>query len=135
MYFSKIFQLKGLEPKNKGCTTFYECCDLTKKVYLIYIEEQLQQGKRVPWFFGWATVDQVKVRPKDCLTLCFSIVYIIQQHFTFTKKQLVNYINTLCRFPMFSQCDLKLCFSIESAILSQLFFENDFLGGHEFYFN
>ena len=44
----KIYQLKGLEPKNKGCTTFYECCDLTKKVYLIYIEEQLQQGKRVP---------------------------------------------------------------------------------------
>ena len=72
--------------------------------------------------FGWATVDQVKVRPKDCLTLCFSIVYIIQQHFTFTKKQLVNYINTLCRFPMFSQCDLKLCFSKESAILYHSYF-------------
>ena len=33
--FTKIFQLKGLKPKNKGCTNFYECCDLTKKVYLI----------------------------------------------------------------------------------------------------
>ena len=32
--FTKIFQLKGLKPKNKGHTNFYECCDLTKKVYL-----------------------------------------------------------------------------------------------------
>ena len=24
----------GLKPKNKGCANFYECCDLTKKVYL-----------------------------------------------------------------------------------------------------
>ena len=30
-----IFQLKGLKPKNKGHTNFYECCDLTKKVYLM----------------------------------------------------------------------------------------------------
>ena len=26
----------GLKPKNKGCANFYECCDLTKKVYLKY---------------------------------------------------------------------------------------------------
>ena len=32
---SKIYQLKGLEPKNKGHTNFYECFDLTKKVYLM----------------------------------------------------------------------------------------------------
>ena len=31
---SKIFPLKGLKPKNKGHTKFYECCDLTKKVYM-----------------------------------------------------------------------------------------------------
>ena len=31
----KIFQLKGLKPKNKGHTDFYECCDLTKKVHLM----------------------------------------------------------------------------------------------------
>ena len=31
---TKIFQLKGLKPKNKGHTNFYECWDLTKKVYL-----------------------------------------------------------------------------------------------------
>ena len=30
-YFSKIYQLKGLKPINKGHTNFYECCDLTKK--------------------------------------------------------------------------------------------------------
>ena len=35
--FSRIYQLKGLEPKNKGHTKFYECCALTKKVYLIHI--------------------------------------------------------------------------------------------------
>ena len=32
--FTKIFQLKDLRPKNKGHTSFYECCNLTKKVYL-----------------------------------------------------------------------------------------------------
>ena len=32
--FTKNFQLKGLKPKNKGHANFYECCDLTKKVYL-----------------------------------------------------------------------------------------------------
>ena len=35
--FSKIYQLKGLKPKNKGHMNFYECCDLTEKVYLLYI--------------------------------------------------------------------------------------------------
>ena len=34
--FCQIFQLKGLKPKNKGHTNFYECCDFTKKVYLMY---------------------------------------------------------------------------------------------------
>ena len=33
----KSFQLKGLKPENKGHTNFYECCDLTKKVYLTYL--------------------------------------------------------------------------------------------------
>ena len=32
--FTKFFQSKGLKPKNKGHRNFYECCDLTKKVYL-----------------------------------------------------------------------------------------------------
>ena len=27
--------MKGLKPKNKGHTNFHECCDLTKKVYLV----------------------------------------------------------------------------------------------------
>ena len=34
---TKIYQLKGLKPKSKGHTNFYECCDLTKKVYLVSI--------------------------------------------------------------------------------------------------
>ena len=33
--FSKVFQLKGLKSKNKSHTNFYDCCDLTKKVYLM----------------------------------------------------------------------------------------------------
>ena len=39
-----MFQLKGLKPKNKGQTNFYQCCDLTKKVYLMLIERTQQQG-------------------------------------------------------------------------------------------
>ena len=39
--FTRIFQLKGLKPKIKGYTNFYECSDLTKKLYLpsSYISE------------------------------------------------------------------------------------------------
>ena len=34
--FTKIYQLKGLAPQNKGHLNFYECCDLTKKyIYCI----------------------------------------------------------------------------------------------------
>ena len=33
--FIEIYQLKGLEPKIKGSTNFYDCCDLTKKMYLL----------------------------------------------------------------------------------------------------
>ena len=33
--FTKIFQLKGLKPKNKGHKNYYECCDSTKKLYLV----------------------------------------------------------------------------------------------------
>ena len=36
MDFNKIYQLPGLKPKNKGHTNFYECCDLTKIVYLVW---------------------------------------------------------------------------------------------------
>ena len=37
MDFTKIFQLKGLKPKNKDDMNFYECCDLTEKVYLLLL--------------------------------------------------------------------------------------------------
>ena len=39
--FTKIFQLKGLKPKNKGQTNFFECCDLTKKVYLVHLPKDI----------------------------------------------------------------------------------------------
>ena len=32
-----IYQLKGLKPKNKDNTNFYECCDLMEKVYLLLL--------------------------------------------------------------------------------------------------
>ena len=32
--FIKIYQLKGLKPKNKGHTNFYECCDLTENTHI-----------------------------------------------------------------------------------------------------
>ena len=35
--FTWIYQLKSLKPKNKGDKNFYECCDLTKKVYLVIL--------------------------------------------------------------------------------------------------
>ena len=31
--FSKIYQLKGLEPKDKGLKQFYELCDSTKNIF------------------------------------------------------------------------------------------------------
>ena len=40
--FSKIYQLKGLKPKNKDHTKFYECCDLMKKVYDMYVHRLWQ---------------------------------------------------------------------------------------------
>ena len=40
--FTKLFQLKGLKPKNKGHTNFYLCCDLMEKVYLVYIKPYIK---------------------------------------------------------------------------------------------
>ena len=31
----KIYRFKGMKPKNKGHMKFLDCCDLTKKVYLM----------------------------------------------------------------------------------------------------
>ena len=49
MELTNILQLKGPKPKNKGQTNFYECCDLTKKVYLAahtYIETRRRRSER-----------------------------------------------------------------------------------------
>ena len=47
MNFTKIFQLKGLKPKNNGQMNFYECCDLTEKVYLVWCR---QMSYNCPFF-------------------------------------------------------------------------------------
>ena len=52
--FSKVFQLKGLKPKNKGQTNFYECCDLTKKVYLTKVAHLVQVQDFTKGFFPCA---------------------------------------------------------------------------------
>ena len=44
--FAKIFQLKVPKPQNKGHTNFYECCDLTKKVYLMYIHHSMHKERK-----------------------------------------------------------------------------------------
>ena len=33
----------SLKPKNKGHANFYECCDLTKKVYLAKLYQEISQ--------------------------------------------------------------------------------------------
>ena len=42
---TKIFQLKGLKSKNNGHMNFYECCDLTKKVYLAQWDHRVYRKK------------------------------------------------------------------------------------------
>ena len=44
--FTRIFQLKHLKPKNKDPTNFYECCNLTKKVYLMYVRTRKNNERR-----------------------------------------------------------------------------------------
>ena len=44
---NKIFQSKGLKPKYKGQTNFYECCDFTKKVCLMCIFFDIYVSKYV----------------------------------------------------------------------------------------
>ena len=42
MDFANMFQLNGLKLQKKGLTNFYECCDLTKKVYLVlFVQNRL----------------------------------------------------------------------------------------------
>ena len=43
--FIKIYQLKGLKPKDKGHTNFYESCDLRKKVYLVLMYAEIPSRK------------------------------------------------------------------------------------------
>jgi len=53
--FSKFYQLKGLDPKNKGHKNFYECCDLTKEyIYNVVALELLllEQTCHLLWTGG-----------------------------------------------------------------------------------
>ena len=46
--FTKIFQLKGLKPKNKGHANFYEFCDLMKKVF-VYLNKIFVKYVQLEW--------------------------------------------------------------------------------------
>ena len=71
--FGKMFQLKGLKPKNKGHTNFYECCDLTEKVYLLYIHSIL---------FNWRDVirkiyEQIIMMWHPMKNPCMATIFVI----------------------------------------------------------
>ena len=61
--FSKTFYgLKGLKPKNKGHANFYECCDVTEKVYLMYLLVAIQcQFAKNKFFRPCATVKSLSI--------------------------------------------------------------------------
>ena len=48
--FTKIYQLKGLKPKNKRPMNFYECCDLMKKYMCIPKLSSLKKNYTHPLF-------------------------------------------------------------------------------------
>ena len=111
--FSKTYQLKGLKPKNKGYTNFYECCDLTKSVYLkdtVY-QNLKKGGKLVGWIhldiyylwflFGWS--DHVDFRVSVLIFfLLFSIFRSICKvgrriWFHISKINLPKYLVYCCK--------------------------------------
>ena len=63
MDFTNIFQLKGPKLKNKGQTNFYECCDLTKKLYLMYFYVLSTTTKRKKHMIGKWYSTKIQTRP------------------------------------------------------------------------
>ena len=70
IYFTKIYQLKGLKPKNKGHTNFYECCDLTKKVYLTPVGYSLPSCIVIEFKVSGLSLTIAMERKKHCIKLC-----------------------------------------------------------------
>ena len=71
--FGKIYQLKGLKPKNKGHTNFYECCDLTIKVYLIHTtSSSVIRYSHFKWVYY---LSRLKAETKRYYYYCFPYFY------------------------------------------------------------
>ena len=88
--FTKIFQLKGLKPKNKGHTNLYECCGLTKKrISSLYISEFCHIGEKRTSFwkrqivFVFYSSDQ---RPARVFTGFYSVIKIKKQALSAFKR-------------------------------------------------
>ena len=64
--FSKIYQLKGLKPKNKSHTNFNECCDLTKKSISNIYSPKTNRS---------AAIFALVTSPLLCVCTCFTTVF------------------------------------------------------------
>jgi len=96
--FTKIFQLKGLKPKNKGSLNFYECWDLTKKVYLAsYIfKEQGDIIKRLNIiYFGIRNCILYRSWPRKNEKYVSTLRDAIFKFFSSTLQSMHTYITTI----------------------------------------
>ena len=83
----KIFQSKGLKPKNKGHMNFYQCCDLTKKVYLFYIPKNCSDCSG-PTFFSKNKQKSKDRSSANCSKKSSPIVSDSEEHWCdFNRKQ------------------------------------------------
>ena len=90
-YLSKIYQLKCLKPKNKGHANFYECSDLTEKVYL----ESLLLDQRLKINNYWQKWSCSSIKKS------FKHVDIFSLSFRRKKMQVLkNFFNSLCLFSL-----------------------------------
>ena len=104
--FSKIYQLKGLKPKNKGHTNFYECCDLTKKVYLMYerrsVTLQNCHGASHLWLSKYFLADQ-------------SLKYLLQETLILLKD---NFFSSIC-INFWTKKHKRFCFINPGSVISK----------------
>ena len=83
----KSIDVKGLKLKNKGHANFYDCCDLTKKVYLTLVwliccKFPLAKGKsckslKAYTYFKGIYQEVVHFKMTNVLYFIFSLLYFI----------------------------------------------------------
>ena len=115
--FTKIYQFKGLKPKNKGHMNFYECCDLTEKVYLTFyfffkFSSILQKSLNLIKLYQLVKKVQRK-RPKKILSFTF---------IRYFSWELTSYIN-LSIIKIMHDCGKNCCESIFKKHNAKKFFK------------